>query len=104
MQRGDLIAQCVTRPRVVDHVVGGGEALGTRHLAAHDAPHLVGKRPVILLALALSLMHGILEVRDRYHSYAIPLLMPIAALAIVTVVDGARRRLASRAPPAPAAA
>jgi hypothetical protein len=58
---------------------------------------------LVLVVLALSLLHGFVEVRDRYHSFAIPLLMPIAAWALVRVTDGIRGRLASRAPPPPRA-
>jgi 4-amino-4-deoxy-L-arabinose transferase-like glycosyltransferase len=54
----------------------------------------------VLVVLALSLLHGLVEVRDRYHSYAIPLLMPIAATAILAVTEGVRSRRAGRSPPA----
>lgn len=53
----------------------------------------------LLVVLALSLLHGLVEVRDRYRSYAIPLLMPIAALAIVELAAAVRRRLGPRPPP-----
>jgi hypothetical protein len=53
----------------------------------------------ILVVLAISLLHGFVEVRDRYHSYAIPLLMPVAALAIVAVAAEVRSRRAGRSPP-----
>jgi hypothetical protein len=56
---------------------------------------------LILVVLALSLLHAFVEVRDRYHSYAIPLLMPIAAVAILGTIDAFRRRLAARAPSPP---
>ena len=52
---------------------------------------------LIGMAVMLSLLHGLVEVRDRYHSYLIPLLMPIAAVAIVALVDRVRpTRTASR--------
>ena len=41
---------------------------------------------LIATALSISLIHSLVEVRDRYHSYAMPLLMPIAAVAIVAVL------------------
>jgi hypothetical protein len=41
---------------------------------------------LIATALAISLLHSFVEVRDRYHSYAMPLLMPIAAFAILAVM------------------
>jgi 4-amino-4-deoxy-L-arabinose transferase-like glycosyltransferase len=47
---------------------------------------------VILTALTISLMHGLVEVRDRYHAYLIPLLMPLAALAITGIVNRYGRR------------
>jgi hypothetical protein len=53
----------------------------------------------VLVVLALSLLHGLVEVRDRYHSYAIPLLMPIAATAILAVAAAVRSRRDGRAPP-----
>ncbi len=46
---------------------------------------------LIGMAVMLSLLHGLVEVRDRYHSYLIPLLMPIAAVAIIALVDRLRR-------------
>lgn len=55
----------------------------------------------VLVVLALSLLHGLVEVRDRYHSYAIPLLMPIAATAVLAVAAELRSRRAGRAPPPP---
>jgi 4-amino-4-deoxy-L-arabinose transferase-like glycosyltransferase len=54
---------------------------------------------LVLVVLGLSLLHGFVEVRDRYHSYAIPLLMPVAASAIVAVTEGVRQRRPPRAPP-----
>lgn len=48
---------------------------------------------LVSASLLVSLMHGLVEVRDRYHAYLVPLLMPIAAYAVATIVDrGARRR------------
>lgn len=45
---------------------------------------------LIGIAVMLALMHGLVEVRDRYHSYLIPLLMPIAAVALAALVDRLR--------------
>src|SRR5688500_89311 len=45
---------------------------------------------LIATAISISLIHSLVEVRDRYHSYAMPLLMPIAAFAIVAVLRRAR--------------
>jgi hypothetical protein len=56
---------------------------------------------LVLVVLGLSLLHGFVEVRDRYHSYAIPLLLPVAASAVVAVAEGVRRRRSRRSPPAP---
>ena len=36
-------------------------------------------------------MHGLVEVRDRYHAYLVPLLMPIAAYAVAASSTGRRR-------------
>lgn len=68
-------------------------ALGL-YLRRQEADELIAL--AILMVLGLSLMHGLVEVRDRYHSYAIPLLMPIAALAIHRLVEVGRHRLGSR--------
>ncbi len=46
---------------------------------------------VVVAALLMSLMHGLVEVRDRYHAYLIPLLMPIAGFAIGALLDRLRR-------------
>jgi hypothetical protein len=45
---------------------------------------------LIATAFSISLLHSLVEVRDRYHSYAMPLLMPIAALAIVALMRRVR--------------
>jgi 4-amino-4-deoxy-L-arabinose transferase-like glycosyltransferase len=42
---------------------------------------------VVVAALTMSLMHGLVEVRDRYHAYLVPLLMPIAAYALTILVE-----------------
>jgi hypothetical protein len=42
---------------------------------------------LIVATLLISLMHGLLEVRDRYHAYLLPLLMPVAAWAVAAVVN-----------------
>ena len=52
---------------------------------------------LILTALSLTLIHGLVEVRDRYHSYVIPVLMPIAAVAVVALVNTVRLRRQPRA-------
>ena len=38
----------------------------------------------------MSLMHGFVEVRDRYHAYLVPLLMPIAGYAVAVLVNRVR--------------
>ena len=64
----------------------------------------------IALVWSLALMHALLEVRDRYHAYVIPVLLPVAAVAVVALIDAAgrwRRARASspvRAPPSVPAA
>ncbi len=45
---------------------------------------------LILSALTMSLMHGFVEVRDRYHAYLVPLLMPIAGYAVAVLVNRVR--------------
>jgi 4-amino-4-deoxy-L-arabinose transferase-like glycosyltransferase len=47
---------------------------------------------IVVAALTMSLMHGFVEVRDRYHAYLIPLLMPIAGFAIGALLDRLPRR------------
>lgn len=41
----------------------------------------------ILLIWSLVALHALAEVRDRYHSYVIPVLLPIAAAALVSLID-----------------
>jgi hypothetical protein len=60
---------------------------------------LLRRRPDALVPLAITLtwtvaaMHGLLEVRDRHHSYVIPLLLPWSALAMATLWTTLERRL-----------
>jgi hypothetical protein len=54
---------------------------------------------VITLIWTVSAMHGLLEVRDRHHAYVIPLLLPLAALAVATLAGWLERRLADSAGP-----
>ena len=49
---------------------------------------------VIALIWTVSAIHALLEVRDRHHAYVVPLLLPLAALALVTLAD----RVAGRRP------
>jgi hypothetical protein len=62
----------------------------------------VRRRPDALVPLAVVLIwtiaaiHALLEVRDRHHAYVVPLLLPLAALALVTLCDRIARRLARR--------
>jgi hypothetical protein len=68
--------------------------------AATAGVWLLRQRPDALIPLAVvliwtvSAIHALLEVRDRHHSYVLPLLLPLAALAMVALGD----RLARRAP------
>jgi hypothetical protein len=68
--------------------------------AATAGVWLVRRRPdplvplVIVLIWTVSAIHALLEVRDRHHSYVLPLLLPLSALALVTLGD----RLARRTP------
>jgi 4-amino-4-deoxy-L-arabinose transferase-like glycosyltransferase len=56
---------------------------------------------IVLMIMAVSVIHGLMEVRDRYHAYVIPLFMPIAAAAVVALVSRFRsRRGAQEAGPA----
>ena len=58
---------------------------------------------LVVVALTLALMHGFVEVRDRYHAYLIPLLMPIAAVALVALVNRWTGASSSRPDPDPSA-
>jgi hypothetical protein len=49
---------------------------------------------VIVLIWTVSAMHALLEVRDRHHSYVIPLLLPFSALALKVVYEQLGQRLA----------
>ncbi len=71
------------------------------------------RRPDALAPLAITLiwtvaaMHGLLEVRDRHHSYVVPLLLPWAGLALATLGEAIEgrfrgRRAAAREQPGPA--
>jgi hypothetical protein len=48
----------------------------------------------IVLIWTISAMHALLEVRDRHHSYVIPLLLPLSALALTVLYEKLSRRLA----------
>ena len=70
-------------------------------LGATAGVWLLRARPDALVPLVIALiwtvsgMHALLEVRDRHHAYVVPLLLPLAALALVTLADrvaGRRRR------------
>lgn len=69
-------------------------------LSATAGLWLVRRRPDALVPLAVTLIwtvalvHALVEVRDRHHSYVIPLLLPISALAFATLYESAGRRLA----------
>jgi hypothetical protein len=68
-------------------------------LTATAGLSLVRRRPdalvplVITLIWAVSAMHALLEVRDRHHSYVIPLLLPLSALALGRLYEAATTRL-----------
>jgi hypothetical protein len=49
---------------------------------------------VIVMIWTVSAMHAVLEVRDRHHSYVIPLLLPLSALAMSAVYEATRRWVA----------
>jgi hypothetical protein len=49
----------------------------------------------VLLVGAVAFLHAFFEVRDRYHSYVVPLLLPFAAVGILAIL--ARLRLAPHA-------
>lgn len=51
---------------------------------------------VITMIWAVSAVHALLEVRDRHHSYVIPLLLPLSAVALAAAWSAAERRIASR--------
>jgi len=54
---------------------------------------------VITMIWTVSAIHALLEVRDRYHSYVIPLLLPLAAIAVtslLSVLGRQRRRIQER--------
>jgi hypothetical protein len=68
-------------------------------LSATAGLWLVRRRPDALVPLAITMiwtvsaMHALLEVRDRHHSYVIPLLLPLSALAFGRIFEAAARRL-----------
>jgi hypothetical protein len=49
---------------------------------------------VVTLIWVVSLMHALVEVRDRHHAYVVPLLLPLSALAVTAAYTAAARRLA----------
>jgi hypothetical protein len=51
---------------------------------------------VVTMIWAVSAMHALLEVRDRHHSYVIPLLLPLSALALTRLYEATAGRLARR--------
>jgi hypothetical protein len=67
--------------------------------AATAGLFLLRRRPDALLPLAITLIwtvtgiHALLEVRDRHHSYVIPLLLPWAALALAQLWAAIEGRL-----------
>ena len=68
MQGGDLFEQCVTRPAVFDHIVGGGEALGARRLRREDGARL----PLAQAALAHAGELLLLGAIDHQHPVDAP--------------------------------
>ena len=46
---------------------------------------------VIVLIWSITAIHTLLEVRDRHHSYVIPVLLPIAALAVAVAMERLER-------------
>jgi hypothetical protein len=50
----------------------------------------------IFLVWSVALAHALLEVRDRHHSYVIPVLLPLAALGAVAIIDGVAAGLERR--------
>jgi hypothetical protein len=79
-------------PRSVLPSLGSGifyaAVLGATALGLYLRRHRTDALSALLIATAfsISLLHSLVEVRDRYHSYAMPLLMPIAAVAIVALL------------------
>jgi 4-amino-4-deoxy-L-arabinose transferase-like glycosyltransferase len=73
-------------------------------LSATAGLWLVRRRPDALVPVAITMiwavsaMHALLEVRDRHHSYVIPLLLPFSALALGTLYEATSRRLSRRRP------
>jgi hypothetical protein len=68
-------------------------------LSATAGLWLVRRRPDALVPLAVTMiwtvsaMHALLEVRDRHHSYVIPLLLPLSAVALGSLYEATTRRL-----------
>jgi hypothetical protein len=58
---------------------------------------------IILATLTMSVLHGLVEVRDRYHAYLVPLLMPIAAVGLSAIVLRMRWAATSRGDDIPGA-
>jgi hypothetical protein len=50
----------------------------------------------ITLVWSVGLAHALLEVRDRHHAYVIPVLLPVAAVAVVALIDAIGAALAKR--------
>ncbi len=48
---------------------------------------------VITMIWTIAAIHALLEVRDRHHSYVIPLLLPLAALVLASMAGSIERRL-----------
>jgi hypothetical protein len=86
------LEQRPSHPRVATAILlSQGFYLGVL-LAATAGLYLMRQRPDSLAALAITLLwsvsaiHALLEVRDRHHSYVIPVLLPLAALAVASVL------------------
>jgi hypothetical protein len=50
----------------------------------------------VVLVWSVALAHALLEVRDRHHAYVIPVLLPLAAVAVVALIDAAASALGRR--------
>jgi hypothetical protein len=88
-----------SHPRVATAILlSQGFYLGVL-LAATAGLYLMRRRPDSLAALAVALVwsvsaiHTLLEVRDRHHSFVIPVLLPLAALAVAAALRRMERLL-----------
>ena len=86
------LADAPARPAATAPLVTSGLFYAVVMAAAAAGVVLLRRRPDGLLLLAVGMIavltaaHAFLEVRDRYHSYVVPLLLPLASVAILAAL------------------